>query len=367
MIKELEKNTRRALLITLALVAGCTAPPATDERADERHSVTIMTFNVENLFDTLDDPGKDDRTYLPLEAKQTAEHKAACELVEVPHWREQCLNWDWSEEILDRKMSVVAAVILQVNEGRGPDILALQEIENLRVLEQLRTGYLSEAGYRPAILVEGDDDRGIDVAFLTKLRISGKPQLHRIPFDRAEPERVADTRGILEATFVLSDGSLLTGFSVHFPAPFHPTEMRVAAYEFLAKLRASLPADRPAFAAGDFNTTSEEDAKQSMLDRFARPHWSVVHEQGCRDAAGKCRGTSYYARDDTWSYLDMILWAPAQDRGARATWRLRDNSVRVANDTPDQVGAEGTPLRFELPEGAGASDHWPLHFTIETK
>jgi hypothetical protein len=63
----------------------------------------------------------------------------------------------------------------------------------------------------------------------------------------------------------------------------------------------------------------------------------------------------------------MILWASAQDRGGRATWRLRDNSVRVANDTPDQVSAEGTPLRFELPEGAGASDHWPLHFTIETK
>jgi len=367
MIKELEKNTRHALLITLALVAGCTAPPATDERADERHFVTIMTFNVENLFDTLDDPDKDDRTYLPLEAKQTAEHKAACELVEVPHWREQCLNWDWSEDILARKMSVVAAAILQVNDGRGPDILALQEVENLRVLEQLRTGYLSEAGFGPAILVDGDDNRGIDVAFLTRLRISGKPKLLRIPFDNAEPARVADTRGILEATFILPDGSLLTGYAVHFPAPFHPTEMRVVAYEFLAKLQASLPADRPAFAAGDFNTTSEEDAQQSMLDRFARPHWMVVHEQDCRDAAGKCRGTSYYGRDDTWSYLDMILWAPSEDRGARATWGLRENSVRVANATAAQVRADGTPFRFELPDGSGVSDHWPLHFTIETK
>jgi endonuclease/exonuclease/phosphatase family metal-dependent hydrolase len=367
MIDKLQRNARRALLITLFLAAGCTAPPAADERADERHSVTIMTFNVENLFDTLDDPGKNDRTYLPLEAKRTAEHKAACELVEVPQWRDQCLNWDWSEDILDRKMSAVAAAILQVNEGRGPDILAMQEVENLRVLEQLRTGYLSEAGFGPAILVEGDDIRGIDVAFLTRLEISGKPKLHRIPFDSAEPERVADTRGILEASFILPDGSFLTGFGVHFPAPFHPTEMRVAAYDFLAKLRASLPADRPAFAAGDFNTTSAEDAQQSMLDRFARPHWMVVHEQDCRDAAGKCRGTSYYGRDDTWSYLDMILWAPAQDRGARATWSLRENSVRVANATFDQVRADGTPLRFELPGGSGVSDHWPLLFTIETK
>src|SRR5690606_8417175 len=167
--------------------------------------------------------------------------------------------------ILHRKMSVLAAAILQVNDGRGPDILALQEIENVSVLEQLRTRYLDDAGYRPAILVEGDDNRGIDVAFLTKLEITGKPKLNRIPFDDAEPERVADTRGILEATFILPDGSLLTGYAVHFPAPFHPTHMRVAAYQFLAKLRASLPADRPAFAAGDFNTTSEEDRKESVL------------------------------------------------------------------------------------------------------
>ena len=364
----MKNSTRKslpALLVTFFLAAGCTSPTPAPGRADDSQAVTIMTFNVENLFDTSDDPGKDDRTYLPLEAKQTAEHQAACARVEVPAWRDQCLNWDWNEDILDRKMSVVAAAILQVDDGRGPDILALQEVENVAVLERLRTQYLGGAGYRRSILIEGDDNRGIDVAFLTRLETSGKPKLHRIPFDSAEPERVADTRGILETTFVLPDGTLLTGYAVHFPAPFHPTPMRVAAYEFLAKLRASLPADRPAFAAGDFNTTSEEDRKQAMLDRLARPHWTVVHEKNCRDREGSCRGTSYYARDNTWSFLDMILWAPAQGRGARATWRLRERSVRIANETDEQVREDGTPSRFVLPSGRGVSDHWPLHFTIE--
>jgi endonuclease/exonuclease/phosphatase family metal-dependent hydrolase len=364
-MKSIRKTGLRALLITLLLATGCTSPATSNDQAGEAQAVTIMTFNVENLFDTRDDPGKDDRTYLPLEAKQTTEHKTACAQVEVAAWRDQCLEWDWNEEILDRKMSVVAAAILQVNDGRGPDILALQEVENLGVLERLRTQYLAGAGYRPAILVEGDDNRGIDVAFLTRLEISGKPKLHRIPFDGAEPERVADTRGILEATFVLPDGTLLAGYAVHFPAPFHPTPMRVAAYDFLARLRASLPADRPAFAAGDFNTTSEEDRKQALLDRLARPHWTIVHEKNCRDRDGSCRGTSYYARDNTWSFLDMILWAPSQDRSARATWRLRGNSVRIANGTEEQVRDDGTPARFVLPAGSGVSDHWPLHFTIE--
>jgi endonuclease/exonuclease/phosphatase family metal-dependent hydrolase len=353
-----------AVLIT---VAACTVPPETDEAGGAAAAVTIMTFNVENLFDTRDDPGKDDRTYLPLAMKQTAEHKAACAEVEVPAWREQCLDWDWSEDILETKLDVLAKVIRQVNDGQGPDILALQEVENLSILERLRTEYLSDSGYRPSILIEGHDNRGIDVAFLSKLELASRPKLHRIPFDSADPARVADTRGILEASFVLPDGSLLTGYSVHFPAPFHPTEMRVSAYEFLAKLLAGLPADRPAFAAGDFNTTSEEDRKQAMLDRFARPHWTVVHEQECKDSRGDCRGSSYYARDDTWSFLDMILWAPAWDRGAHATWDLRENSVRIANAILEQVRDDGTPARFALPDGGGVSDHWPLHFTIEPK
>lgn len=358
------------ILAILLAAGGCaqeTAPPPTDRMPVDAAQVTIMTFNVENLFDTRDDPGKDDRSYLPLEMKQAPEHKAACAAVEVPQWRDQCLNWDWSEEILERKLNVVAATILQVDDGAGPDILALQEVENVGVLERLRTEHLADAGYRPAILLEGDDVRGIDVAFLSRFELASRPRLHRIPFDRSASDRVGDTRGILEATFILPDGSHLTGYAVHFPAPFHPTAMRAAAYEFLSTLKRALPADRPAFAAGDFNTTSEEDGEQSMLERFARPDWTVVHEHGCRDAAGECRGSSYYARDDTWSYLDMILWGPVHDRGARATWRLREGSVRIANAIPDQVRADGTPRRFALPEGTGVSDHWPLYFTIETK
>jgi hypothetical protein len=54
--------------------------------------------------------------------------------------------------------------------------------------------------------------------------------LHRTDFSGAGKDRVYDTRGILEATFVRPDGTLMTGYSVHYPAPFHPTEMREAAY-----------------------------------------------------------------------------------------------------------------------------------------
>jgi endonuclease/exonuclease/phosphatase family metal-dependent hydrolase len=324
-------------------------------------SVSIMTFNVENLFDNVNDPGKNDATFLALSEKQSDEHKAGCNEIDVDHWRDQCLNWDWSDDIIDRKLAAVAGVILQVDDGRGPDIVALQEVENVGILERLRDEQLVAAGYGNAILIEGDDLRGIDVAILTRLPVVGSPTLHRIDFGDADQERVVDTRGILEATFELPDGSLLTGYAVHFPAPFHPTEMREAAYRHLNALRSALPPERPAFAAGDFNTTLVEDREKAMLERFVRPDWTVAHEVGC----GGCRGTSYYARRDDWSFLDMILWSPAKDRGEKATWALRADSIRVANRAPGQMRADGTPWRFEMPDGTGVSDHWPVVAVIE--
>jgi endonuclease/exonuclease/phosphatase family metal-dependent hydrolase len=350
----------KILLVALAAAVTACAGRDTQPTGEPASTVTIMTFNVENLFDTMDDAGKEDRAFLPLSVKQSDEHRQACNAIEVQHWRDQCLHWDWSEEILELKLSVVAAAILQAGNGRGPDILALQEIENLGILERLRTEHLAAAGYSPAILIEGKDERGIDVAFLTRLEVVGKPVLHDIRFEGVSDERVADTRGILEATFRLPDGALLTGYAVHFPAPYHPTEMRVSAYALLNELKSSLPADRAAFAAGDFNTTSSEDRQKSMLERYARPHWIVAHEQGT--VSGK--GTAYYPPDDSWSFLDMILWSPAKNAG-EAAWRLRQSSVRIANRTPAQVQEDGTPAHFELPEGSGVSDHWPLLVAID--
>ena len=321
--------------------------------------VTIMTFNVENLFDNVNDPGKNDDTFLAIEDKQSDAHKALCADIEVERWRRQCLEWDWSDAVIEHKLAVVAEAILQVGDGRGADIVALQEIENLQILERLRTEYLYDADYLPAILIEGDDQRGIDVAFLTRLELYDEPRLQAIDFGDAEPERVLDTRGILQATFVLPGGELLTGFSVHFPAPFHPTGMRESAYERLNELRNALPAGRSAFAAGDFNTTSLEDREKAMFERFVRPYWTVTHDVGCND----CPGTSYYAPRDDWSFLDTILWS----RGENATWSLRADSVRIANRTPSQTRANGTPWRFEMPGGTGVSDHWPLVASIETE
>ena len=343
----------------ILIVAACSAAnkPAPVADSTPASALTIMTFNVQNLFDTSDDPGKDDKAYLPIDAKQSEQHIAACNEIPVESWRNECLQLDWSENALQIKMAALAETILQIGDGQGADIIAFQEVENAPVLDQLRTEYLGDAGYLPAILIEGDDLRGVDVAFLSKLPLAKPAQLRRVAFDDF-PDRKGDTRDVLEATFVLPDGALLTGFAIHFPAPYQPIAMRVEAYEHLTALRNALPDDHYAFAAGDFNTTSTEDRESDMLDKYVRPVWTAAH-----DLCSGCPGTYYYGRDDNWSFLDMILFSPA--RGKNTTWRIRADSVQIANQTTRQVTEDGTPARFDLDRGAGVSDHWPMALVLE--
>ena len=172
------------------------------------------------------------------------------------------------------------------------------------------------------------------------------------------PEELWIQDAALRPTFGLPDGSLLTGFAVPFPAPFQPTQRRIEAYRHLNRLRASLPPEHHVFAAGDFNTTSTEDDRESLFKRLARPFWTVAHDN-CQG----CPGTYYYARDDTWPFLYTILFSPA--RGTKATWQIRADSVRIANRIPAQVALDGTPARFNLRARIGVSDHWPLVLAIE--
>jgi len=53
-------------------------------------NVSVMTFNVENLFDNKDDPERVDETYIALKDKQTAKHLDGCNLIEVKSWRDSC-------------------------------------------------------------------------------------------------------------------------------------------------------------------------------------------------------------------------------------------------------------------------------------
>lgn len=273
--------------------------------------VRVMTFNAENLFDTVHDAGKDDYAFLPASEKRSSAHKARCAALEKDYRREECLDLDWSEKALELKLARAAEAV----KGEGPDILVLQEVENSRVLEMLRKRL--PPGYGPGILIEGRDRRGIDQAILSRLPQVGKAELH-------SPE-LSGGRGILEAGFRLPDGAVLTVFALHLPAPYQPRSERIRALRRLNELSAG----KLAVAAGDFNITSAEDASYHVSEKYIKGTWLQAHELGCRT----CKGTSYYRADGTWSFLDRILLSKdlVADR----------DSIRVGGS-------------------AGGSDHFPM-------
>ena len=102
----------------------------------QSESFTIMTFNAQNLFDTKDDEGKDDKAYLPFELKQNEEHQKSCSNINVKAWRNECFFLDWNEETKDAKLQILLNNIITYNQG-GADIIALQELENMNILGQL--------------------------------------------------------------------------------------------------------------------------------------------------------------------------------------------------------------------------------------
>ncbi|MES2965046.1 MAG: hypothetical protein V4760_14265, partial [Bdellovibrionota bacterium] len=229
--------------LVVALFAACSSPPSQSEtevtpnNALVGPSITIMTWNVENLFDTEHDEGKDDVTFLPLALKQSdPKLMAICENMTTEYYKKECRETDWSEQVLDVKIARVAQVIRQINGGMGPDILLVQEVENKNALEILRTRKLADVGYDTSVLLEGDDERGIDVGVLSRLKEWDRPILHKVPFKGKDPQESAKagkTRGILEARLQLEDGTKLSVFVVHLPSQSNPPWMRKQAIAHL--------------------------------------------------------------------------------------------------------------------------------------
>ncbi len=353
------------LALSLLLPVACVTPQPVFKEGYKpaKDSVTIMTYNVENLFDTTDDPGKKDEAYLPL-AKKTEAIRARCRVDNSAAWRrDECINSDWNESKLDLKMRRLTDVVKQVRSGRGPDILILEEVENLNVLEIWRQKYLKDLGYKQALLLEGPDERGIDVGIITRLDVIPPLKLHPLTFKENEnlkSSQISSTRGILEATVKLPDGTPLTVMAVHLPSQSNPPEMRKQALEALQKIKDGLPKDQLVVVGGDFNISSDEDVTAGFYKDYLAQRWAVSHLVGCQG----CDGTYYYHRNQSWSFFDVLLSSQNMMPGEDGPWEIVPESIRIENKSLYQNNRFGNPARFDSNRKDGVSDHWPLVMEI---
>lgn len=344
-------NGLRSIFIS-ALGVGVLGSPL---QAETGHQIQVMTYNVENLFDTQHDQGKEDYTYLPLSEKNSnPEVQRYCEGVQDKNWKRDCFELDWSEEVINVKMERIAQVILAAGaNGQGPDVVVLPEVENINILNRLNE-HLQSAGYQSVVLLEGEDERGIDVGMLSKLPLAKEPQLHRAAIDEK-------TRGILEASFILPNSQRLTIFGVHFPSPHNPTENRIQSFKQLNALGKQATATSDiVMAAGDFNVTRDESDK--VMKNVANPVWRVSHFEGC----GSCEGTNYFPRGNSWSFLDAILLFRKDGEDSPSS-TFDNKSIHVVRSQDYQVNREGRPVRFDPVKKTGVSDHLPMSAAITLK
>lgn len=140
----------RPIAITAAFIAIVSAASA-----QEFHRVTVMAFNVENLFDAEDDPDNTgDDTYLPLAVKQSdPNHEANCLANnDIDFYAQQCINLDWSETVLDQKIAALANVIVAAEPY--PDILIMPETENPAILTQLNGTLPAELRFQTLVQLD---------------------------------------------------------------------------------------------------------------------------------------------------------------------------------------------------------------------
>ena len=133
------KHIFASFLIVAALAAN-----AQPDKWTSKKFFTVMSYNVENLFDTLDAAGKDDVEFTPGGKK------------------------NWTSERYHTKLKHLSEVIAAVNPDKTqfPDIVGIMEVENIDVLKDLAAQEaISAAGYK-CILEEGTDNRGIDCGLL---------------------------------------------------------------------------------------------------------------------------------------------------------------------------------------------------------
>jgi len=167
--------------------------------------IKITTYNVENLFDRIDDPNKDDGPPKP-----------------------------------DNELKALANVIKSLDS----DILVLQEVENKEIVKEM----LSMAGLKDRynIIVGKSDGRGIAVALLIDKKFPIKK------YSINEEENIF-YRPPVEAIIELTPGFEVKIVGVHFKAKMDPASAQQRLKEAQRTIELAKKDSLPTIIAGDFN------------------------------------------------------------------------------------------------------------------
>lgn len=343
------------ILLSLTLVYGLYV-----QACAQSNGLFLAHYNVENLFDTIDQPQSDDSDFTP-EGKLK-----------------------WNGERLSVKIQKLAQVLRDMNAGKGPDVLGLCEVENRQVLEQL-LGEIRCSKRRYAIVhEESPDPRGIDVALLydtKKLKLLAR---RAVPVTRTGQ---ADwhTRDILCVGLRTAKNQQIHVLVNHWPSRRGGQEqtdpLRASAAVVARRLVDSLHQADPeglVVVMGDFNDRpgdeapaqilqSGPDCKDNRLSGMERDmNQSALYNPFAAIDQGK---TGSYRYKDEWQFIDHIS---VSHRACSADSRLRYVDGSAASVVfPYMLETEGkyagNPFRTYGGEKylGGYSDHIPVKIELK--
>lgn len=221
----------------------------------EKNEIKIMSYNVENLFDTFHEKGKNDFEYLPakVNGEVNQEKRTGCAKVRSYYYRKKCFDTDWSEQKYQIKLNQIKRVLEA--QGDLPDLIGLQEVENEKVVKDLaKTLGNKDLG---SITTNGPDKRGVDVAL-----IFNRKKLKLLDWNQSVVKiKKTKTRPILAAYFRIlgvKKKRILGVYVNHWPSQGKKALARIAAAKTMMK-EVSRAINKygkqiSLFAMGDFNT-----------------------------------------------------------------------------------------------------------------
>ncbi len=163
-----------------------------DSLFQEKVPFRVVSWNIENLFDTHHDSLKNDREFLPDATRH------------------------WYYNRYKKKLADIARAITAIGEWNPPALIGLCEVENDTVLRDLtRRSPLKELDYR-YVMTDSPDLRGIDVALLYQrdlFKLLSSRPVSIPPFGQHRP-----TRDLLHVSGLLLTGDTLDVFVCHLPS-----------------------------------------------------------------------------------------------------------------------------------------------------
>ncbi len=331
------------LLVTAFLVfSSCTST----KRA-LRNEYTVVSYNVENLFDTVDDSKIPDEEFLPESEK------------------------NWTIERYQKKLDDIARVISEVNPKELPELVGLVEIENQTVLEDLvKTAKLNNQ--YGIIHEESPDYRGIDVALIYR-RDAFSEIMHEVLPVNFPDDPNFKTRDILHVTGKIRNKTVHV-FVNHWPSRIggdDKTEPKrvLAASVLRKKVDQVLALDPKAriIIMGDMN---DEPSNKSLTETLGAGSPDSDSNLVNLMIPDKTAGLGTYFYSGSWNMLDNLVVSKGMISSKRFHIENQKGNI-FSNDWMIFTNKNGdkTPNRSYVGNKyvGGVSDHFPVYFKMIVK